>query len=216
MILRFIFLSTNALTVKSLDKVVYQSTWDAMLEFTECRVATTPDEIWLLEHPPVFTQGLAGKKEHLLAPGDIPVIQTDRGGQVTYHGPGQLVCYFLLDLKRLGIGPKSLVHSIEHAVIALLSEYDIHAATQKGAPGIYVDGSKIGSIGLRIKKGCSYHGLSLNVDMDLSPFNRINPCGFAKLPMTQMANHAANVSFDNVKNQLVKHIKTVFGYGHPD
>ncbi len=165
----------------------YRPTWDAMRRFTDARESDTPDELWLTEHPPVFTQGLNGRAEHLLAPGDIPVVQIDRGGQVTYHGPGQLVLYCLLDLARLGLGVKGLVGAIQKSVIELLAEYAVEAKTRAGAPGVYVDGAKIAALGLRVRKGCCYHGLSLNIDMDLEPFSRINPCGYQGLAVTQLA-----------------------------
>jgi lipoyl(octanoyl) transferase len=163
----------------------YADTLAEMREFTRARNEQTPDEIWLLEHPPVFTLGQASKPEHLLMPGDIPVVQSDRGGQVTYHGPGQLVAYTLLDLHRLGYGARSLVDRIERAMVATLAGYEIEAHARRDAPGVYVGDRKIGSLGLRIRQGRSYHGLSLNVKMDLEPFSRINPCGYAGLRMTQ-------------------------------
>jgi lipoyl(octanoyl) transferase len=158
-----------------------------MKTFTDARGENTPDELWLLQHPPVFTQGQAGRAEHLLAPGDIPVIQVDRGGQVTYHGPGQWVVYLMVDLRRRGLGVRNLVDMIERSIVALLAEYRIEAAPDPAAPGVYVAGEKIASLGLRVRRGCSYHGLSLNVDMDLEPFRRINPCGHAGLRVTSMA-----------------------------
>jgi lipoyl(octanoyl) transferase len=164
----------------------YAETFAAMREFTLARDATTADELWLLEHPPVFTLGQAGKPEHLLAPGDIPIVQSDRGGQVTYHGPGQLVGYVMVDLNRLGYGARELVIRIENAIIATLSGYGITAHSRREAPGVYVDERKIGSLGLRIRKGYSYHGLALNVAMDLEPFLRINPCGYQGMRMTQV------------------------------
>jgi lipoyl(octanoyl) transferase len=170
-----------------LGRVDYAPTWRAMQSFTDERDATTPDEVWFLEHAPVFTQGLNGKREHLLAPGDIPVVDIDRGGQVTYHGPGQLVVYPLIDLRRRGIGVRELVVALESAVIALAAAYGISASGRRDAPGVYVEGRKLASLGLRIRRGCSYHGLALNVDMDLEPFGRINPCGMAGLEMTQLA-----------------------------
>ncbi len=172
--------------IRRLGLTDYRPTWEAMRRFTEDRGPATADEIWLTEHPPVFTQGLNGRAEHLLAPGDIPVVQIDRGGQVTFHGPGQLVLYCLLDLQRLGIGVKGLVGTIEKSVIELLAEYAIDAKTMAGAPGVYVDGAKIAALGLRVRKGCCYHGLSLNIDMDLEPFARINPCGYRGLEVTQL------------------------------
>ncbi|MFP5358773.1 MAG: lipoyl(octanoyl) transferase LipB [Gammaproteobacteria bacterium] len=172
--------------IRWLGRVAYAETVEAMRRFTDSRSAQTPDELWLLEHPPVFTQGQAGKAEHLLMPGDIPVLQTDRGGQITYHGPGQLVVYVLVDLQRRGYGIRSLVTRLENALISLLAGYGISAVSRRDAPGVYVDGAKIASLGLRVRQGRSYHGLALNVDMDLSPFTRINPCGYAGLRMTQL------------------------------
>ena len=165
----------------------YEPVWAAMKNFTDNRDGNTQDEIWLLEHTPVFTQGQAGKPEHLLFTGDIPVVQSDRGGQVTYHGPGQITAYIMADLTRLNIGPRVLVSAIEDALVALLAQYDIVAAPKKDAPGVYTNKGKIASLGLRIRKGFSFHGLALNVDMDLEPFHRINPCGYAGMVMTQMA-----------------------------
>ncbi|MEP1469612.1 MAG: lipoyl(octanoyl) transferase LipB [Halieaceae bacterium] len=174
--------------VRELGLVDYQPTLDAMRHFTDQRGPDTPDELWLLQHPRVFTQGQAGKAEHVLAPGDIPVVQVDRGGQVTYHGPGQWVVYLLVDVRRRGMGVRSLVTLIEQSLVALLADYRIEAAARADAPGVYVAGSKIASLGLRVRRGCSYHGLALNVDMDLEPFQRINPCGFEGLEVTSMAN----------------------------
>ncbi len=178
------------LQVHHLGKVSYEPTFERMKAFTDQRVADTPDEIWLLQHPPVFTQGQAGKAEHLLAPGDIPVVQVDRGGQVTYHGPGQLVAYVMLDIRRLGLGVRDLVSHLEHSVVDVLAQYGISAYPKPDAPGVYVDAgeaeAKIASLGLRIRRGYSYHGLALNVDMDLAPFQRINPCGYQGLAVTRM------------------------------
>ncbi len=174
------------LRVRRVGATDYVETWDAMKAFTANRDAATADELWITEHPPVFTQGLNGRAEHLLAPGDIPVVQIDRGGQVTYHGPGQLVLYCLLDLPRLGLGVKGLVALIERSIVEWLAGYGIDAQTRSGAPGVYVGAAKIAALGLRIRKGCCYHGLSLNVDMDLEPFSRINPCGYAGLAVTQL------------------------------
>jgi lipoyl(octanoyl) transferase len=157
-----------------------------MQQFTETRGPDTPDELWFTEHPPVFTLGLNASREHLLAPGDIPVVQVDRGGQVTYHGPGQLMVYPLLDLKRSGLGIRALVTALEQAVVDLASGFDIRAASKAGAPGVYVHGRKLASVGLRIRRGASYHGMALNVDVDLEPFSRINPCGFEGLEMTDL------------------------------
>jgi lipoyl(octanoyl) transferase len=167
--------------------VEYEPTWRAMQEFTEKRDGGAPDEVWMLEHPPVYTLGLNGSLAHVLAPGDIPVVHVDRGGQVTYHGPGQLVVYPLVDLRRAKVGIRELVCMLEKAVIDTLARYDIEASTRPGAPGVYVDGRKIASLGLRVRRGCSYHGLAFNVAMDLEPFSRINPCGYAGLEVTQVA-----------------------------
>ena len=175
------------LLLRELGLVDYAPTLRAMQDFTDTRTPDTPDELWLLQHPRVFTQGQAGKAEHVLAPGDIPVIQVDRGGQVTYHGPGQVVLYLLVDIRRHKLGVRDLVDLIEHSIVQLLSEYDIEAAAKPAAPGVYVAGEKIASLGLRVRRGCSYHGLSLNVDMDLEPFGRINPCGYEGLQVTSMA-----------------------------
>lgn len=175
------------LLVRDLGLSDYGATWAAMRAFTDARSADTPDELWLLEHPPVFTLGQAGRPEHLLAPGDIPVIATDRGGQVTYHGPGQPVAYVLFDLHRAGVGVRDLVHRLEGAVIGLLAEAGIHAVARADAPGVYVDGAKIASLGLRVRHGRSYHGLALNLDLDLAPFSLINPCGHPGLRVTRVA-----------------------------
>jgi lipoyl(octanoyl) transferase len=172
---------------RELGLVDYQPTLAAMRHFTDSRDTDSPDELWLLQHPPVFTQGQAGKAEHVLAPGDIPVIQVDRGGQVTYHGPGQWVIYIMVDMRRHQLGVRDLVNLIERALVQLLAEYAISAVAKPGAPGVYVADEKIASLGLRIRRGCSYHGLALNVDMDLEPFGRINPCGYEGLPVTSMA-----------------------------
>ncbi|MEP5569483.1 MAG: lipoyl(octanoyl) transferase LipB [Halioglobus sp.] len=176
-----------AVLVRKLGLAEYQPVLDAMRELTDQRDSNTPDQLWLLQHPRVFTQGQAGKAEHVLAPGDIPVIQVDRGGQVTYHGPGQWVVYLMIDLKRSGLGVRSLVTLIEESIVQLLAEYSITAAPQPKAPGVYVQGDKIASLGLRVRRGCTYHGLALNVDMDLEPFQRINPCGYEGLKVTSMA-----------------------------
>lgn len=176
----------------------------AMHQFTDQRTADTPDELWLVEHMPVFTQGQAGKAEHLLMPGDIPVVQSDRGGQVTYHGPGQQVMYVLIDLKRRKLGVRQLVTAIEESVVATLAHYDVEACAHPDAPGVYVDGKKICSLGLRIRQGCSFHGLALNVNMDLAPFLRINPCGYAGLEMTQLSAFRADVTPSDVQPVLVE------------
>lgn len=185
--------SDRLLVIRQLGLVEYIPTWQAMQEFTAARDETTLDELWLLEHPPVYTQGQAGKPEHVLNPGDIPIVQIDRGGQVTYHGPGQLVAYLLLDLKRHKVGVRELVRKLEQSVIDVLAQYDITAYGKVDAPGVYVSRhgveAKIAALGLRIRNGCSYHGLSFNVNMDLEPFSRINPCGYAGLQVTQLADY---------------------------
>jgi lipoyl(octanoyl) transferase len=170
-----------------------------MKEFTEGREASDADEVWFVEHPPVFTLGLSGDASHVLDAGDIDVVQTDRGGQVTYHGPGQLVCYVLLDLRRRGLDIRRLVETLEFAVIDTLSEYGIEACGRRDAPGVYVDGSKIAAVGLRVKRGCSYHGLAFNIAMDLSPFSRINPCGYEGLAVTQLADLSKVESISDVR-----------------
>ncbi|HEX4869595.1 MAG TPA: lipoyl(octanoyl) transferase LipB [Moraxellaceae bacterium] len=174
------------LLVRHLGRADYAATWEAMRAFTDARGPDAPDELWLLEHPPVFTLGQAGKREHVLAPGDIPLVQTDRGGQVTYHGPGQLTGYCLIDIRRLDLGPRAFVEAIEDALVDVLLDLDIPAEANRDAHGVYVGGRKIASLGLRIRRGCAYHGFSLNVAMDLEPFTRINPCGYAGLAMTQV------------------------------
>ncbi|WAH59497.1 lipoyl(octanoyl) transferase LipB [Pseudomonas silvicola] len=195
---------------RELGLMAYEPVWHAMQRFTDQRGPATGDEVWLVQHPAVFTQGQAGKAEHLLVPGDIPVVQVDRGGQVTYHGPGQMVAYLLLDVRRLGYGVRELVTRIEQTIVALLAEYGVPAAAKADAPGVYVQGAKIASLGLRIRNGCSFHGLALNVDMDLAPFRRINPCGYAGLAMTQLCDHAGQIEYAEVgarlRAQLVKHL----------
>lgn len=172
----------------------YLATFESMKQFTDSRTSATPDELWLLQHPRVFTQGQAGKAEHVLAPGDIPVIQVDRGGQVTYHGPGQWVLYLLVDLRRRNLGVRQLVTLIEESLVELLGAYGIAAAPRADAPGVYVNGDKIAALGLRVRRGCSYHGLALNVDLDLEPFQRINPCGHQGLRVTSMAEQLPQVA----------------------
>ena len=179
--------AASPVVVRWLGRTGYEPTWRAMQQFTEQRDAATPDELWLLEHEPVFTLGMNADRAHLLAPGDIPVVRIDRGGQVTYHGPGQLVVYPLIDVRRARLGVRELVTALEGAVIALATRYGIDAACRAGAPGVYVADRKLASVGLRIRRGGSYHGLALNVNMDLEPFARINPCGHAGLEMTQLA-----------------------------
>jgi lipoyl(octanoyl) transferase len=191
----------------------YQTSWQAMTDFTNQRTPETLDQLWLVEHPPVFTQGQAGKAEHLLFPGDIPVVQSDRGGQVTYHGPGQLVAYPLLDLRRLKIGVRELVTSIEQTIVATLAYYALESAAKPDAPGVYVNGDKIASLGLRVRRGCSFHGLALNVAMDLAPFQRINPCGYQGLAMTQMKDLLPDPPLlEDVQTQLVAQFARKLGY----
>lgn len=170
-----------------LGTVPYEPTWRRMQRFTETRAADEPDRLWTLQHPPVFTLGLNGSREHLINPGDIPVVAVDRGGQVTYHGPGQLVVYPLINVRRREVGVRALVTLLEQSVVTLLAEAGVSATARPDAPGVYVDGAKVASVGLRIRRGCSYHGLSLNVDMDLRPFSLINPCGHAGMPVTDLA-----------------------------
>lgn len=193
----------------------YVETVARMQAFTDTRDTAITDEIWLLQHPPVFTQGLAGKAEHVLAPGDIPVVQTDRGGQVTYHGPGQLVVYFLMDLRRLDIGIRTLVSRLEQSVIATLAEYSINAAPRADAPGVYIEQAKICSIGLRVRRGCTYHGIAFNIDMDLEPFQRINPCGFRNLKVVQLTDFVPKITVDMVASRLIPHLCEKFGYTTP-
>lgn len=203
----------QTLCVKMLDGLQdYEPIWRAMQTYTDSRDAHSPDELWLLQHKPVFTQGQAGKAEHLISTGDIPVVQVDRGGQVTYHGPGQLVVYFMLDIGRLGIGPRELVSRIEAALVETLAHYGLNAQARQDAPGVYVGDDKIASLGLRIRKGRSFHGLSLNVDMDLEPFERINPCGFAGLKMVQLSDLSDGASLEQVAGRLVAAIQQLFGY----
>lgn len=190
------------LVIRNLGMQPYQETWEAMKAFTASRDKDTPDELWCLEHPPVYTQGQAGKAEHILAPGDIPVIQVDRGGQVTYHGPGQLVVYLMVDLPRAGVGVRTMVDIIEQGIVTVLAELGVTAAPRTDAPGVYVDGAKIASLGLRVKRGCSFHGLALNVAMDMAPFLRINPCGYANMPMCQVTDFAPGVSVADLAERL--------------
>jgi len=186
--------------------VEYQPTWDAMKKFTAERTAETRDEIWLAQHPPVYTQGLAGKPEHLLHATHIPVVKTDRGGQITYHGPGQIVAYLLLDLRRWKINVRELVRLMERAVIDLLGEYGVAAQGREEAPGVYVGNAKIASLGLKIKHGCCYHGLALNVDMDLTPFSSINPCGYAGLHVTQCCELGIAAGIGELQAQLAQNL----------
>lgn len=199
------------LLVRRLGLMDYEPVWRAMQAFTDERDVDTPDELWLVEHPPVFTQGQAGRAEHLVAPGDIPVIQVDRGGQVTYHGPGQLVAYPLIDISRAKIGVRALVKGIEQVVIDVLKSYGVDAQLLEGAPGVYIDGVKIASLGLRIRRGKSFHGLSFNINMDLEPFQRINPCGFKGLQVTNLSAFA-EVSMVEVEDRLIAGLSQILGY----
>jgi lipoyl(octanoyl) transferase len=200
------------LVVRHLGLVDYQQTFEAMRDFSAARTAATPDEIWLLQHPPTFTQGRNGKAEHLLDPGAIPLFQIDRGGQATYHGPGQLVAYLLLDLRRRRMGVRQLVSAMEQAVIGLLADHGIDASARPDAPGVYVAGAKVAALGLRIKRGCSYHGLSLNVEMDLAPFSRINPCGYRGLAVTDLRRLGLNASMELLSTQLLARLQQQLHY----
>ena len=190
--------------VRSLGQVEYEPTWRAMQDFTAQRSPDTADEIWLLQHPPVYTQGQAGKAEHLIAATDIPVVPIDRGGQITYHGPGQIVAYVLVDLRRRGYGIRELVTRLEQAVIEVLAGVGVTATRQTGAPGVYVEGAKIAALGLRVKHGCTYHGLALNVDMDLRPFAAINPCGYAGMRVTQCRDLGVSESLLSLEQSLTR------------
>lgn len=194
--------------IKYLGEQAYQDTWGHMLKFTQERDENTEDELWLLQHPPVFTLGQAGKKEHILNPHNIPVINTDRGGQVTYHGPGQIVAYILCDLKRRNIGIRNFVCLLEKIIIETLATYQITANGNRNMPGVYVNNKKIASIGLRVKRGCSYHGICFNIDMDMTPFKYINPCGYENLEMTQLIDLVTLTNPNNSKNNNIK-IETV-------
>jgi|TARA_B110000008_G_C16882462_1_gene529517 lipoyl(octanoyl) transferase len=198
--------SENTLIVRQLGRQRYMPIWQKMQDFTDTRDENTPDEIWLVEHESVFTQGQAGKDEHLLAPGDIEVIKVDRGGQVTYHGPGQQMMYVLFNLRRLKIGVRELVTWLEECIIESLAEYNIEAYAKADAPGVYVNDSKIASLGLRVRRGCSFHGLALNVNMDLSPFLRINPCGYAGMNMVQTKELEGPQNLQSAGEGLVKHM----------
>lgn len=190
----------------------YEPIWRAMQTFTDERDENTLDELWIVQHPPVFTQGQAGKPEHLLNPADIPVIQVDRGGQVTYHGPGQIVIYPLIDLKRHKIGIKALVNGIEEALIQTMTEYGVLAKRKEKAPGVYVDGKKIASLGLRVRKGCTFHGLAFNIRMDLEPFSRINPCGYVGLEVTQLSELNADIELEEVQEILINKLCEILNF----
>lgn len=199
------------LRVRQLGRRDYEPVWRAMQAFTDARDDATADELWLVEHEPVFTLGQAGRDEHVLAPGDIPVVHVDRGGQVTYHGPGQVVIYPLLDLRRLDIGVRELVRRIEQVIIDVLAGCGVSAGRREGAPGVYVDGAKIAALGLRVRRGCCFHGLAFNVDLDLEPYSRINPCGFQGLPVTRLCDLAPAACAD-IAGRLVDGLAAEFGY----
>jgi lipoyl(octanoyl) transferase len=190
----------------------YQSCWRAMRDFTDQRTTETTSELWIVEHLPVFTQGQAGKPEHILDAGDIPIIQTDRGGQVTYHDPGQIIIYLLLALREVGLGVRGLVSAIENAIINLLADYDIEAHARSDAPGVYIGEAKIAALGLRIRRGYTYHGLAFNVDMDLEPYQRINPCGYANMPVTQARDQGIMAEKKLLTDKLIQHLCTQMGY----
>ncbi len=202
----------GTLVVRQLGLQPYAVIWEAMRDYTDHRDRSSQDQLWLLQHPPVFTLGQAGKPEHLLNPGEIPIINSDRGGQVTYHGPGQLIAYLLLDLRRATLGVRALVSQLEQAVISLLKDYQIHAVSRPDAPGVYVKNLKIAALGLRVRKGCSFHGLSLNVDMDLEPFSRINPCGYPGLAVTQLATFGVTTDLPTLGLELSHHLASGLGY----
>lgn len=201
--------------IQQLGLQAYHPVWQQMKHYTDTRDSQSADQLWVLQHPPVFTQGQNGKAEHILRAGDIPVIQIDRGGQVTYHGPGQLIVYVLVDIRRLKLGVRTLVRRIEAAIITLLADYDIIGRNRCDAPGVYVDDAKICSLGLRVRRGCSYHGLSLNVDMDLQPFQQINPCGLANLQMTQLKDLYGPVNMEHIASRLVEYLQYQL-YGDTD
>jgi lipoyl(octanoyl) transferase len=202
----------NHLIVRSLGEQPYLETWHAMQAFTASRDKNSADELWCLQHPPVYTQGQAGKAEHILAPGDIPVVHVDRGGQVTYHGPGQLVIYLLIDLTRSALGIRALVSHIEQSIVNTLEPMGISAAPRADAPGVYVDGAKIASLGLRVRRGCSFHGLALNVAMNMEPFARINPCGYSGMAMCQVRDFAPQVTLAQTEHQLAEQLVAALGY----
>lgn len=207
--------TADSLIRRDLGLVDYLPTWEAMREFTARRGPATADEVWLLQHPPVYTLGLNGRPAHLIDPGDIPVIETDRGGQVTYHGPGQLVAYLLVDTRRRGLGVRAMVEAIEQTVIDLLAELGIEAVGRRDAPGVYIDGAKVAALGLRFRKQGCYHGLSLNLDMDLTPFAGIDPCGYPDMPVTRLKDHGIDMAIDDLADRLYPHLCANLGYTMP-
>tara|TARA_R110002072_G_scaffold150059_2_gene298181 strand:+ start:32433 stop:33074 length:642 start_codon:yes stop_codon:yes gene_type:complete len=202
----------SKLLVRPLGTAPYEEVWRAMRKFTDDRTPSTTDELWVVEHPAVFTLGQAGKRIHIIQDTLIPIVESDRGGQVTYHGPGQLVIYLLVDLRRQSLGVRDLVSGIENSIIRLLGHWQIAAAARKEAPGVYIEGKKIAALGLRVRRGCSYHGLSLNVSMDLSPFSAINPCGYEGLEIAQLTDFGVNESVSSVAQSLVNEIQHTFRY----
>ncbi|ABI55534.1 lipoyl(octanoyl) transferase LipB [Alkalilimnicola ehrlichii MLHE-1] len=201
--------------VRYLGRRDYRETWSAMRRYTDERGPDTPDQLWVVSHPPVYTLGQAGRREHILDPGEIPVVETDRGGQVTYHGPGQIVLYPLLDLRRWGLGVRSLVSALEHTVISLLAGYGIASEARDDAPGVYVEGRKVASVGLRVRRGCSYHGLAVNVDVDLEPFLRINPCGYPGLEVTRLLDLGVPTPYERLEADLALHcLEAIVEYGN--
>lgn len=198
--------ATGQIRIRNLGRSDYEPTWRGMQQFTAERDESTVDEIWFTEHPPVFTLGLNAAPEHLLAPGDIDVVQVDRGGQVTYHGPGQLMIYPLIALRRAGLGVRDVVTALEQAVIALLADHGVTAICRKNAPGVYVDERKVASVGLRVRRGASFHGMALNIDMDLEPFSRINPCGYEGLEVTDLKSLGLNTTSDRLRDEVLDHL----------
>ena len=201
-----------SIVVRHLGEVGYHDTWQKMQDFTNSRQSGTPDELWFLQHPPVYTLGKNAKPEHILNAADIPVVDSDRGGQVTYHGPGQVVVYTLLNLSRLKLGVRELVTTLEQAIVELLADYDVLARARREAPGVYVNDAKIAALGLRVRKGCSFHGLALNVDMDLEPFSRINPCGYEGLEVTQLKNLVSDIDIGSVTDDLQQRLISKLSY----
>ena len=206
--------AADSVVVRSLGRREYEPLWRKMQQFTDQRSQTTPDEIWFTEHPPVFTLGLNASREHLLAPGDIPVIQIDRGGQVTYHGPGQLMIYPLIDLKRAKLGVRDLVTALEQTIVDLAASFDLDATARADAPGVYVAGRKLASVGLRVRRSASYHGMALNVDVDLAPFSRINPCGFSGLELTDLKRLGVCNPMQDIADRVLQHLLGHLGFQH--